>query len=114
MIESMFVNLNPILQQMFLKLFDMENGEKKDFVLETLLKEFGDVAREARKVFIHYKMLDCHINVISALESVEEDRVKYYGNVDYEGEVKVPTPFKLIGMQEDLEKNLIGLCPKSF
>jgi hypothetical protein len=30
----------------------MEEGEKKDLVLETLLIEFGGVAREARKVFI--------------------------------------------------------------
>ena len=91
----------------------MENGEKKDFVLETLLKEFGDVAREARKVFIHYKMLDCYINVISTLEYVEEDRVKNSGNDDYEGELKVPIPFKLIGMQEALEKNFDWIVPEN-
>jgi hypothetical protein len=32
----------------------MEEGEKKDFVLETILKEFGGVAREAGKVFIFF------------------------------------------------------------
>ena len=41
MLEARFVNLNPIMQHMFLTLYDMEEGEKKDFVLETLLKEFG-------------------------------------------------------------------------
>jgi hypothetical protein len=31
MLEARFVNLNAIMQQMFLKLHDMEDGEKKDF-----------------------------------------------------------------------------------
>ena len=35
MIEARFVNLNPILQQMFLKLDSMERGEEKNFVLKT-------------------------------------------------------------------------------
>ena len=50
-------------------------------------------------------MLDCYINVISTLEYVEEDRVNYSRNVDYGVEVKVPILFKLIRMQEALEKN---------
>jgi len=57
MLEARFVNLNPIMQQMFLNLHDVEDIEKRDFILETLLKEFGDVAVEARKVFDHFKML---------------------------------------------------------
>ena len=48
MIEVRSVNLNPILQQMFLKLKDMEDGEDKNFVRKTLLIEFNHVAREAR------------------------------------------------------------------
>ena len=32
MMEERFVNLDPILQQMFLKLDDMKDGEDKDFV----------------------------------------------------------------------------------
>ena len=35
MIEARFVNLNPILQQMFLKLDDMKDGEDQDFVQKT-------------------------------------------------------------------------------
>src|SRR5215218_6129747 len=41
MLEARFVNLNPIMQHMFLTLSDMEIGEKRDFVLEVLLSEFG-------------------------------------------------------------------------
>jgi hypothetical protein len=40
MLEVRFVNLNPFMQQMFLKLHDIEDSEKKDFILETLRKEF--------------------------------------------------------------------------
>ena len=46
LLETKFVNLNPIIQHMFFTLGDMEEGEKKDFVLETLLREFGGLARE--------------------------------------------------------------------
>ena len=77
MLEARFVNLNPIMQHMFLNLHDMEDGEKKDFVLETLLKEFGDVVREARKVFIRYKMLGYYIDVVNTLEKLENERLKY-------------------------------------
>jgi hypothetical protein len=38
------------MQQMFLKLHDIEDSEKKYFILETLRREFRDVAIEARKV----------------------------------------------------------------
>jgi hypothetical protein len=47
MLEARFVNLNPMMQQMFLKLHDIEDSEKKDFILETLHKEFRDVVIEA-------------------------------------------------------------------
>ena len=43
MLEARFVSLNSIMQQMFLKLHEVENDEKRDFILETLLKEFKDV-----------------------------------------------------------------------
>ena len=51
MLEARFVNLNPFMQQMFLKLHDIEDSEKKDFILETLHREFRDVAIEAGKFF---------------------------------------------------------------
>jgi hypothetical protein len=36
MLEARFVNLNPIMQQIFLKLHDIEDFEKRDFIFETL------------------------------------------------------------------------------
>jgi hypothetical protein len=57
MLEARFVNLNPFMQQMFLKLHDIEDTEKKDFISETLRKEFRDVVIEARKVFNCFNML---------------------------------------------------------
>jgi len=114
MLEARFVNLNPIMQQMFLKLHDMKEGEKKDFVLETLLKEFGDVAGEARKVFIRYKMLGYFIDIANTLEKLEKDRVKYTNEPNYEGEVKIPIPFKLVGMHEALEKNFDWIVPENL
>ena len=56
-LEKRFVNLNPILQKMFLKLDSMERGEEKYFVLETLLHEFDDIVKEARKIFACYGAL---------------------------------------------------------
>jgi hypothetical protein len=57
MLEARFVNLNPFMQQMFLKLHDIEDSEKKYFILETLRREFRDVVIEARKVFECFKCL---------------------------------------------------------
>jgi hypothetical protein len=51
MLEARFASLNPFMQHMFLKLHNIEDSEKKDFILETLCREFRDVAIEARKVF---------------------------------------------------------------
>src|SRR3954467_5672761 len=51
MLEARFVNLNPMMKIMFLKLKEVEDAEKRDFILETLLKEFNDVAKEDKKVF---------------------------------------------------------------
>jgi hypothetical protein len=51
MLEASFASLNPFLQYMFLKLHEIEDPEKKAFILETLCLEFKDVDNEARKVF---------------------------------------------------------------
>jgi hypothetical protein len=40
MLEARFVSLNPFMQKMFLKLHDIEDSENKDFILETLRREF--------------------------------------------------------------------------
>jgi hypothetical protein len=47
MLEARFGNLNPFMQQMFLKLHDIEDSEKKDFILETLHREFREVSSPA-------------------------------------------------------------------
>ena len=57
---------------MFLNLHNIEDVEKKDFILETLLNEFGGVALEARKVFDRYEMLDSCVDVISVLEKLDK------------------------------------------
>jgi hypothetical protein len=97
MLEARFVNLNPIMQQMFLKLHDMEDSEKRDFILETLRKEFRDVVIEARKVFEHFNMLGSCVDVIGTNKE----------------EIKIPIPFKLVGMHEALEKNFDWIVPEN-
>jgi hypothetical protein len=98
MLEARFVNRNPFMQQMFLKLHDIEDSKKKDFILETLRREFRDVVIEARKVFERFNMLGSHVNVVGT--------TKEY--------IKVPIPCKLVGLQEALEKNFDWICPENL
>jgi hypothetical protein len=97
MLEARFVNLNPFMQQMFFKLHDIEDSEKRDFILETLRKEFRDVVIESRKVFEHFNMLGLRVDVVGTNKE----------------EIKVPMPFKLIGMHEALEKNFDWIVPEN-
>jgi hypothetical protein len=85
------------MQQMFLKLHDIEDFEKRDFILETLRKEFRDVVIEARKVFEHFNMLGSRVDVVGTNKE----------------ESKVPIPFKLVGMHDALEKNFDWIVPKN-
>jgi hypothetical protein len=82
---------------MFLKLHDIEDSEKKDFILETLRREFRDVTIEAWKVFEHFNMLGSPVNVVGT------------NNEDF----KVPIPCKLVRLHEALEKNFDWICPKN-
>ena len=61
---------------MFLNLHDVEDIEKRDFILETLLKEFCDVDVEARKVFDRFKMLGLCVDVISTLKKLDKTKPK--------------------------------------
>jgi hypothetical protein len=97
MLEARFVNLNPFMQQMFLKLHDIEDSKKKDFILETLRREFRDVAIEARKVFERFNMLGSPVNVVG---TTKED-------------IRVPIPCKLVGLHEAFEKNFDWICPEN-
>jgi hypothetical protein len=98
MLEARFVNLNPMMQQMFLKLHDIKDSEKKYFILETLRKEFKDIVIAARKVFEHFNMLGSCVYVIG---TNRED-------------IKIPIPFKLVGMHEALEKNFDWIVPENL
>jgi hypothetical protein len=97
MLEARFVNLNPFMQQMFLKLHDIEDSGKKDFILETLHRKFRDVVIEANKDFEQFNMLGLHVEVIG---TTKED-------------IKVTIPCKLVGFHEALEKNFDWICPEN-
>jgi hypothetical protein len=97
MLEARFVNLNRFMQKMFLKLHDIEDSEKKDFILETLRREFRDVVIEARKVFERFNMLGSRVEVVGTNNE----------------EIKVPIPCKLVGLHEALEKNFDLICPEN-
>jgi hypothetical protein len=97
MLEARFISLNPFMQQMFLKLHDIEDSEKKDFILETLRREFRDVVIEARNVFKHFNMLGSRVEVVGTNNE----------------ELKVPIPCKLLGLHEAFEKNFDWICPKN-
>ena len=107
MLEARFVNLNPLMQVMFLKLKEIEDPEKRDFIVETLFKEFYDVAKEARKVFEHFNMLGSCVDVVSTLEKMEKTKPK---NGE---EIKIPIPFKLLEVHEALEKNFDWIVPEN-
>jgi hypothetical protein len=98
MLEARFASLNPFMQHMFLKLHEIEDPEKKAFILETLRLEFRDVAIEARKVLKHFNKLGSPIKVIST---------------NNEG-TEIPIPSKLLGLYEAFENNFYWICPKNL
>jgi hypothetical protein len=98
MLEARFASLNPFMQHMFLKLHDIEDPEKKAFILETLRREFRDVAIEARKVFNRFNKLGSHVEVVG---TTNEDS-------------RVPIPCKLVGIHDALEKNFSWICPENL
>jgi hypothetical protein len=74
---------------MFLKLHDIKDFKKKDFILETLCREFRDIVIEARKVFEHFNMLGSRVEVVGTNKE----------------EIKVPIPCKLVGLHAAFENN---------
>jgi hypothetical protein len=62
-----------------------------------LCKEFRDVVIEARKVFERFNMLGSRVDVVGTNKE----------------EIKVPIPFKLVGMHEALEKNFDWIVPEN-
>jgi hypothetical protein len=98
MLEARFASLNPFMQHMFLKLHDIEDPEKKAFILETLRREFRDVVIEARKVFKHFNKLGSLVEVVGTTNE----------------NFRVPIPCKLVGIHDALEKNFSWICPKNL
>jgi hypothetical protein len=98
MLEARFTSLNLFMQYMFLKLHEIEDPEKKAFILETLHIEFRDVAIEARKVFKKFNKLGSPVEVVGI------------PNEDF----RVPIPYKLVGIHDAWEKNFSWICPKTF
>jgi hypothetical protein len=75
--------------------------------LETLRKEFRDVVIEARKVFDRFNMLGPCVDVIGTLEKIDKTKPK-------KGEeIKIPIPFKFLGMHEALEKDFDWIVPEN-
>lgn len=114
MIEAKFVNLNHIIQQMFLKLDSMEEGEDKNFVLRTLLNEFRDVAREARNFFKRYGYLDICPSIAHTMKIVKANRLKYARETECEDVGDIPIPFKLLGIAEALNETFDWISPENL
>jgi hypothetical protein len=89
MLEARFASLNPFMQYMFLKLHEIEDPEKKAFILETFGIEFRDVAIEAKEVFKKFNKLGSPVVLVGT--SSEDFRV--------------PIPCKLVGIHDAWEKN---------
>jgi hypothetical protein len=98
MLEARFASLNPLMQHMFLKLHYIEDSKKKDFILETLRREFRDVVIEARKVFKRFNKLGSHVEVVGTSNE----------------ETQVPIPSKLLGLHEAFENNFDWIYPKNL
>jgi hypothetical protein len=98
MLETRFASLNSFMQYMFLKLHEIEDPEKKAFILKTLRLEFKDIIIEARKVLKHFNKLGSPIKVIST---------------NNEG-AEVPIPCKLLGLCEAFENNFDWICPENL
>jgi hypothetical protein len=96
MLEARFASLNLFMQYMFLKLHEIEDPEKKAFILETLRIEFRDVTIEARKVFKKFNKLGSPVEVVGMPD-----------------DFKVPIPYELIGIHDAWEKNSSWICPEN-
>src|SRR4051812_41189708 len=102
MLEARFVSLNPMMQILFLKLKEEKNAKKREFILETLLKEFHDVSKEAKMVFARFNMLGSCVDVVGTSDKSKPRE-----------EFKIPIPFKLVGMHEAFEKNFDWIVPEN-
>jgi hypothetical protein len=98
MLETRFASLNPFMQYMFLKIYEIEDPKKKAFILETLCLEFKDVVIKARKVRKCFNKLGSPIKVVSKNDEGAE----------------IPIPSKLLGLCEAFENNFDWICPENL
>ena len=99
---------------MFLKLDSMEEGKDKDFVIITLLNEFYDIAKEARKIFKHYGFLGSSIDIAHTMKIYKADRNKYARKTEPESIGDIPIPFKLLGIAEALDTTFDWISPENL
>jgi hypothetical protein len=83
---------------MFLKLHEIEDLEKKAFILEALRIEFRDVAIEARKFFKKFNKLGSPVEIVG---TPNEDS-------------RLPIPCKLVGIHNALVANFSWICPENL
>ena len=74
--------------------------------------EFNHVAREARKIFVHYNMVGYGLNIVHTLKTLDIKTNDYVGKTEGEKEVKIPIPFKLLGMVDALEDKFGWIAPE--
>jgi len=99
MLEARFISLNPFLQYMFLKLHEVEDGVKRDFILETLRRKFKYEAIEARKVLDRFNKRGSSVVI---------------GTPENRDELRIPIPCKLLGLHEAYEKNFDWIVPTNL
>jgi hypothetical protein len=105
MLESKFISLHPSLQYMFLKLHEIEDGEKKEFILETLLRKFRYEAIEARKIFDHYGMLGSSIDILKLFGKISKVKSE---------EINIPIPLKISAVHEAYDRNFDWIVPENL
>ena len=74
-------------------------------MLETLLHEFDDIVKEARKIFAHYGALGSYPNIHYSLDVRNENQRKHTRKTGVEEKVDIAIPFKLLGIADALEGN---------
>src|SRR4051812_43440275 len=90
---------------MFLKLHEIEDGEKKDFIPETLLRKFKYEAIEARKIFDRFDMLGSRLDVLGIFDKITKVKPE---------EINIPIPFKLAGVHVAYEENFDWIVPENL
>ena len=84
---------------MFLKLHEIEDGEKRDFILETLRRKFKYEVIEARKVLDRFNKRGSSVVI---------------GTPENRDELCMPIPCKLLGLHEAYEKNFDWIVPPNL